>query len=299
MGHYAEEPEMPGRTSSLLISLVTSAALAAQVAAGQSHTRGAAARTPWGDPDLQGVWSSATRTPLERPAEFGDREFLTAEEVAKINARLARQIRDDEVAPSPRREGQTGGGPEHWYERGQVTSRRTSIIVDPSSGRLPALTPAAAERHDAEQQRHLTAASANDLGVWVRCIGRGIPGSMLPTGYNNNYQILQAPGMVAILYEMIHDVRVIPLDGRPHLSPAVKQWMGNAVGRWDGSTLVVETSNFRDEHVPVSPRDGLGSTTPALRVVERFTRIDANTIEYRATVEDPNTYANHGRPYSR
>jgi hypothetical protein len=274
------------RATLLLISVATSAALAAQAAAGQSH-----ARTPWGDPDLQGVWSSATRTPLERPAEFGDREFLTAEEATRINTRLARQARDDEVEPSPRREGQTGGGPEHWYERGQVTSSRTSIIVDPPGGRLPALKPAAAERHHAEQQRHLTAASAEDLGVWVRCIGRGIPGSMLPTGYNNNYQILQAPGVVAIFYEMIHDVRVIPLDGRPRLSPAVKQWMGNARGRWDGDTLVVETSNFRDEHVPISPRDGLGSTTSALRVVERFTRTNANTIEYRATVEDPNTYA--------
>ena len=114
---------------------------------------------------------------------------------------------------------------------------------------------------------------------------------MLPTGYNNNYQILQAPGVVAIFYEMIHDVRVIPLDGRPHVSEAVKQWMGDARGRWDGNTLVVETSNFREGHVPISPRDGLGSTTPALRVVERFTRIDADTIEYRATVEDPDTYA--------
>jgi hypothetical protein len=297
---------MPDRTPLLLISVVISTALAAQVA-GQSHAReaaaghapakagGVAARTPWGDPDLQGVWSSATRTPLERPAEFGDREFLTAGEAERINARLAQQARDDEVAPSPRREGQTGGGPEHWYERGHLTSSRTSIIVDPPRGRLPALTPAAAARHDAELQRHLAAASAIDLGVWVRCIGRGVPGSMLPTGYNNNYQILQAPGVVAIFYEMIHDVRVIPLDGRPHLSPSVRQWLGNPRGRWDGDTLVVETTGFRDEHVPLSPRDGLGSSTSALRVIERFTRTGTNTIEYRATVQDPNTYA---RPWT-
>jgi hypothetical protein len=114
---------------------------------------------------------------------------------------------------------------------------------------------------------------------------------MLPTGYNNNYQILQAPGVVAIFYEMIHDVRVVPLDGRPHLSPSVRQWLGNSRGRWDSDTLVVETTGFRDEHVPVSPRDGLGSSTSALRVIERFTRTAANTIEYRATVQDPNTYA--------
>jgi hypothetical protein len=293
----------------LASGVAASVALAAQVAAGQSQIAsgqshageaavgrrpadagGAAARTPWGDPDLQGVWSSAIRTPLERPAEFGTREFLTEPEAAQMNARLAKQARDEEAGPSPRREGQTGGGPDHWYERGLLTSSRTSIIVDPPNGRLPALTPAAARRHEGELQRHLAAAQAADLGVWVRCIGRGIPGSMLPTGYNNNYQILQAPGVVAILYEMIHDVRIIPLDGRPRLSSDVRQWMGQARGRWEGSTLVVETTGFREEHVPISSRDGLGSTSRALRVVERFTRTGANTIEYRATVEDPETY---------
>ncbi len=294
---------MPCRTLAFLtIPAIVAVALAPQVTWSQSGTRTAAgsssreeaarpvASTPWGDPDLQGVWTSATRTPLERPAEFGNREFLTDEEVAKMNADLAKQNHDDETAPSPRRAGQTGGGPEHWYERGRLASRRTSIIVDPPNGRLPALTPEAAKRHEAEQKRFLAPATAKDLGVWVRCIGRGIPGSMLPTGYNNNYQILQAPGVVAILYEMIHDVRVIPLDGRPQLPSTVRQWMGNARGRWEGNTLVVETTNFRDEHVPISSRDGLGSTTSALRVVERFTRTSANTIEYRATVEDPNTY---------
>ncbi len=276
-----------------------------QVAAGQSRAGeapigqapsgiGAAARTPWGDPDLQGVWTSATTTPFERPTQFGNREFLTDEEVAQTNVDLARRARDDK-AERPRREGQTGGGPEHWYEGFRLTSHRTSIIVDPPDGRLPALTPEAAQRHDAERQRFQAAASATDLGVWVRCIGRGIPGSMLPTGYNNNFQILQAPGAVAIVYEMIHDVRVIPLDGRPHAAPAVRQWMGHAVGRWEGATLVVETTNFREEHVPISPRDGLGSTSPALRVVERFTRTDANTIEYRVTVDDPQTYT---RPWT-
>jgi hypothetical protein len=295
---------MPCRTLAFpTIAAVVALALAAQITAGQSHARAAAgnssrkestgpvARTPWGDPDLQGVWSSAIRTPLERPAEFGDREFLTDDEIAKVSADLAKQVHDDETAPSPRRAGQTGGGPEHWYERGRATSRRTSMIVDPPNGRLPALTPEAARRHAAEQERFMAPASARDLGVWVRCIGRGIPGSMLPTGYNNNYQILQTPGVVAILYEMIHDVRVIPLDGRPQVAPVVRQWMGSARGRWEGNTLVVETTNFRDGHVPISPRDGLGSTTSALRVVERFTRTAANTIDYRATVEDPKTYA--------
>jgi hypothetical protein len=276
--------------ASWTIPALAAVALAAHVAASQ-----APARTPWGDPDLQGVWTSATRTPLERPVALGNREFLTDEEVAKANLDLARQARDDETAPSPRLAGQTGGGPEHWYERGRFAPRRTSIIVDPPNGRLPPLTPEAAARHAGEQQRFLAAASAGHLGVWVRCIGRGIPGSMLPTGYNNNYRILQAPGVVVIVYEMIHDVRVIPLDGRPHLSPAVRQWLGTARGRWEGDSLVVETTNFRDEHVPISPRDGLGSTTSALRVVERFTRTAADAIEYRATVEDPNTYT---RPWT-
>jgi hypothetical protein len=291
---------MPCRKLALLM-IPAVAVLEPQVTSGQSQARatavsspraeaGAVARTPWGDPDLQGVWTSATRAPFQRPVEYGNREFLSDEEFAKRDADLAKQARDTEAAPSPRRPGQTGGGPEHWYERGQNTSRRTSIIVEPSNGQLPPLTPEAAARHQDEQERFQAAATAKDLGVWTRCIGRGIPGSMLPTGYNNNYQILQSPGVVAILYEMIHDVRVIPLDSRPRLASTVRQWMGIARGRWEGNTLVVETTNFRDEHVPISPRDGLGSTTSGLRVLERFTRTGANTIEYRATVEDPNTY---------
>jgi hypothetical protein len=292
---YTAEVAPGARIQKFQVTASQSQARAAVRSSPRGEASGPAARTPWGDPDLQGVWTSATRTPLERPAEFGTREFLTDKEIATRNAALAKQARDDETAPSPRRAGQTGGGPEHWYERGRITSRRTSIIVDPPNGRLPALTPEAATRHEAEQQRFLAPASAQDLGIWVRCIGRGIPGSMLPTGYNNNYQILQAPGVVAILYEMIHDVRVIPLDGRPRLPSTVRQWLGNALGRWEGNTLVVETTNFREEHVPISSRDGIGSTTSALRVVERFTRTDANTIEYRATVEDPNTYT---RPWT-
>ena len=284
----------------VFLMLQAAAVLAPQVAASQPHATGAAIgpraataaapRTPWGDPDLQGVWTSATRTPLERPIEFGSREFLNDEEIVRINTDLARRARDDKQ-DRPAREGQTGGGPEHWYEGYRLTSRRTSLIIDPPNGRLPPLTPEAATRHEAERARFEAPATVSDLGVWVRCIGRGIPGSMLPTGYNNNYQILQAPGVVAIVYEMIHDVRVIPLDGRPQPPPSnMRQWLGHALGRWDGTTLVVETTNFRSDHVPISSINGIGSTSAGLRVVERFTRTAADTIEYRATVDDPGTY---------
>jgi hypothetical protein len=233
--------------------------------------------TPWGDPDLQGVWSYATLTPLERPASLAGREFLTAEEAA------ARDRAVTEDAPPP--PGDPGTYNAHWFDRGTVTAdRRTSLIVDPKDGRLP-LTAAARARlaERAAYQKAHPADSWLDRTAWDRCITyHGVP--PISTGYNNVYQILQTPGQVVIHTENIHDVRVIPVDGRPRLSDDIRQWNGSSRGRWEGKTLVVETSNYSDKtelRFPSSART---------KAIERFTRISEDVIDYQFTIEDPSLY---------
>jgi hypothetical protein len=249
-------------------------------------TRSAVKRTSWGDPDLQGMWTNNTATPFERPNDLAARERLTAGEIAEIQER--EQKRADQNNPS------AVSGPEHWYEhlRG-VRSDRTSMVVEPQDGRVPALTPDAQTRRIIGTTNRAEFYTWEDLSPWDRCITRGVPGSMLPTFYNNNYLILQAPGYIAIVYEMIHDARIIPLDGRPHLPTALQQWMGDSRGRWEGNTLVVEVTNFTDK-TPLHPVRGNASKvahSKELRVVERFTPLDADTIEYQFTVEDSKTFA--------
>jgi hypothetical protein len=248
------------------------------------------ARTPWGDPDLQGMWTNNTATPFERPTEFAGRDRLTDTEVAELQTRDTKRAQQNNPAGI--------SGPEHWYEHlGGGRSNRTSMIVDPSDGKVPSLTPDAEKRHVIGTVNRTDFRSWEDLSPWDRCITRGLPGSMLPTFYNNNYQILQVPGYVVIVYEMIHDARIIPLDGRPHLPETFGQWMGDSRGRWDGNTLVVDVTNFTDK-TPIHPVRGVASRVAhsrALHVVERFTRIDANTIEYQFTVDDPQTFA---RPWT-
>ena len=246
--------------------------------------RSAVSRTPWGDPDLQGMWTNNTATPFERPGDLS-KDRLTPDEIAEIQDR--EQKRADQNNPS------AVSGPEHWYEhlRG-VRSNRSAMIVDPSDGRVPALTPEAETRRVIGTTHRAEFDTWEDLSPWDRCITRGVPGSMLPTFYNNNYQILQTPGSIVIVYEMIHDVRIIPLDGRPHLSTGLRQWMGDSRGRWEGDTLVVEVTNFTDK-TPVHPVRGIASKvahSKDLRVVERFTPIDADTIEYQFTVDDARTF---------
>ena len=192
---------------------------------------------------------------------------------------------------------------------GRGPSGQTSLVVDPPDGRLPPLTPEAQQWADAVEalRRSERPGSWEDLSPYDQCITRGVPGAMMPGFYNHNYQIAQTPEYVAILIEMIHDVRIIPLDGRPHLGPALSQWMGSSRGRWEGQTLVVETTNFNDkirEFTGTAMRLPNGDPlirfygafgTPTLTLVERFTRIDANTIDYRFTVTDPATFA---RPWT-
>ncbi len=238
-------------------------------------------RTVWGHPDLQGIWNNATNTPLER---------MTAAE---------QQQSQRAMAPVRAATDGTGAG---WLEGGQAVEHG-SLVVDPPDGRIP-MTPAAVkrlvERENARRGRG-EADSWLDRNTWERCISRTLPTAMIPNIYNANYQIFQTPTYVAILVEMIHDVRIIPLDGRPHPGKDIRLWMGDSRGHWEGDTLVVETTNFNDRldggplqpsHVIQTGNRGSGET---LRLVERFRRLDARTIDYRFTVEDPATYT---RPYT-
>jgi hypothetical protein len=247
-------------------------------------------RTTWGDPDLQGVWNNSTTTPLERPSNLAGKQVLTAEEAAERDELAARN------ADAPPRPGDTGTYNDLWFDRGKSLTQ-TSLIIDPPDGRIPPLTPdgqkrATARADDRRKRGPDPADSWEDRNLAERCITRGAP--KLPGGYNNNFQILQVPGYVAILQEMIHEVRLIPLDGRPHINPDVRQWMGDSRARWEGDTLVVETSGFRDEIVNNSFNCCRGGGAN-LRVVERFTRTGADTIDYRYTVEDATTWT---RPWT-
>ena len=242
-----------------------------------------AARTAWGDPDLQGVWSYATTTPLSKPDSAGERTFLTDEEVLELADQQAR--RQDQ----PPRPGDPGTYNNFWWDRG-ISTGRTSLIIDPPDGRLPPLTPEAqkARAERAAYQRAHPADSYLDRSPTDRCIMyHGVP--PLPSGYNNTYQIFQAPGLVAILDENIHHVRMIPLDGRPHIPESMRLWNGDSRGRWEGNTLVVETRNFNDK---TRLRYGGGPDTHA---VERFTRVSEELIDYRFTITDPTVFT---RPFT-
>ncbi len=252
-----------------------------------------APRTPDGQPDLQGIWTNSTLTPLERPRDLAGKEFLTEQEALQRETRLREELSTD------RRDGgaETDVGRSYnelWRERGKVLLR-TSLIVDPPDGRLPPLTPEgqkqAASR--AEERRHRGPADSwLDRNLAERCLTRGAP--KLPGGYNNNFQIVQSPGYVMILQEMIHEARIIPLDGRPHVDKNIRLWMGDSRGHWEGDTLVVDTTNYRDQIVNNSFNCCPGSGA-SLHVVERFRRVDANNIDYTYTVDDPATYT---RPWT-
>ncbi|MCY4595919.1 MAG: hypothetical protein OXC19_14130 [Bryobacterales bacterium] len=234
-------------------------------------------RTAWGDPDLQGVWSYASLTPLQRPAAMGDKEFFTPKEAA------ARQA--GSTAERPPVPGVVGSYNSHWFDKGRVDpSLRTSLIVDPPNGRLPPLTSVGKARVQARSERlRDRPESWLNFPAWARCITyHGVP--PISTGYNNTYLILQTPDHVAILVENIHDVRIIPLDGRPYLDERIRQWNGDSRGRWEGNTLVVETANFSDKTEHRFP------SSKNLRAVERFTRVDEYTIRNEFTIEDPETY---------
>jgi hypothetical protein len=250
-----------------------------------------ARRTSWGDPDLEGIWTNATLTPLQRPPELASKEFFTPEEAVQFQRTRIEQTNADRPLPP----GQVGAYNDVFFERGTsiVRSRRTSLVVEPSDGRIPALTPDAQKKVEARQKREAASPADGPEDRWLteRCILFGATVPMLPEPYNNNYRIIQSPGYVTILVEMNHDARVIPLDGRPHLAAGIQQWVGDSRGRWDGTTLVVETTNLKFNH---QSRFGVGYlnglSDERLRVVERFTVTDANTLTYRATIEDSSVF---------
>jgi hypothetical protein len=256
-----------------------------------------APRTSWGDPDISGKWPSTAMvgTPMQRDEKLGLRNELTDEELAEREAQFARQSdldnADFELENAANTPGGAVGGPvsppPHWLERGEP-QRQASLLVDPPNGRMPPLTEQAQQRQAALReyaQSRGPADSYTDRSLYDRCITRGLVGSMMPVIYNNGVLIMQSPGYVTITNEMIHETRVVPLDGRPHVGSAIKQWLGDSRGHWDGDSLVVETTNLNDR-----ANVGIARQSDQVKVTERFTRVDADTLEYRVTVDDPLTY---------
>ena len=269
------------------------------IAWAQSATAPAAGpRTPWGTPDLQGIWDFRTITPLERPSDLAGKQVLTNEEAAKFEEQENRRLNRDLVDPKkggaiypPESEGGVVPYNEFWYDRGTtlVADKRTSLIVDPSDGRIPPLTAEAEKRAAArrEYRRDHPADSWEDRSLAERCIlGFNAGPPIVPGAYNNNVQLFQTPHYVVILHEMIHHARIVPLDGRPH--GTIRQWVGDSRGHWEDETLVVETTNFRK-------KSSFRGSSANLHVVERFTRVSPDTIGYEFTVEDSETWT---RPWT-
>ena len=293
-----------------LTAMVAVVSLAPVPASAQGRTAAAetstAPRTAWGQPDLQGVWDFRTITPMQRPVSLVGREFLTDEEVANLeqdvadrNARLAaRPAQRTTPSDSVDRgiDGAPGSYNNFWMDRGTrvIGTRRTSLIVDPPDGRIPPLTAEGQQRAEARQayQREHPADSWEDRSIYERCIlGFNADPPIEPRAYNNHMQVFQTPDHVVIFNEMVHDARIVPVTPRDPLPNGVRQWMGDSLGRWEGDTLVIETSNLHKEN-SFTGRQG---ATQNMRLVERFTRVDADTLLYEFTVEDPATWT---RPWS-
>ena len=300
-----EERKMSLRYRTAAFAVIAGLALMPLVAVAQTAEQ-AGPRTPWGHPDLQGTWDYRTLTPLERPVELGDKAFLTEEEAATLeqetvarNELLLNRASETTAASDQvdrRADGTPGFYNNFWLDRGTtaIATRRTSLIVDPPNGRMPALTEPArrranspeAARLEGVRRGRLPAASYEDLDAGDRCIQHAKAGPPLSTGgYNNNMQLFQTPDHVVILAEQNYDARIIPLDGRPHVSPQLRQWMGDSRGYWEGDTLVVETVGFNGKHDQIGRP--LLSSGENLSLVERFTRLDSDSLMYEYTVSDP------------
>ena len=278
-----------------IAAIAAVAVLLACVPAAGQQPNATPPRTAWGHPDLQGVYTFSTLTPLERPATVAAKETYTETELAELEERNARQREEREnAAPDPNRP--PGTYDLFWTsgEQGRLTGR-TSLIIDPQDGRRPPLTPQAQKK----REERIAADAARRIGedtlynswtdhpTYTRCVSRPMP--RIGQAYNHGVMILQTPTTVAIFYESMHDVRIIPLDGRPHLHPSVRQWNGDARGRWEGNTLVVDWTNFTEK------QEFAGAPQGTMRFTERFTRVDAKTINYQVTVTDPETWT---RPWT-
>lgn len=271
------------------VSIVSPAAgqgASSALAETNSSKRWSPPRTLNGQPDLQGIWTNATITPFERPKELAGKAFFTKEEAVEYEKRVLQGSNRDQRSTNAEAD-VAGAYNDFWFDRGSkvVPTLRTSLVIDPPDGRVPPMTveaqKAAAAREEVSRR---PPAGPEDTGLPVRCLlwpSAGPP--MLPGAYNNNYRILQTPGSVVILVEMIHDVRIIPLDGRPHLPATIRQWMGDPRGHWEGDTLVVDTTNF-------TSKTHFRGADENLHLVERFTRTSPNTILYQFTVDDPTAF---------
>ena len=265
----------------VLVALATVAL--APAAAAQS-----ALRTADGQPDLQGLWNFSTATPMQRPEELSGRAILTAEEAAEYEQALAERRRaGDSTSPTASLEARVSYEQAIWFEQGDTLERqRTSLVIDPPNGRIPAVRPDAAARGELTRLlRGRHAHGPEDRGVSERCLlGFNSGPPMTPSVYNNNMQLFQTADHVVILNEMVHNARIIPLDGRAHLPDGMRQWAGDSRASWDGDTLVITTANFLRE-------TAFGGSSANLRLVERITRAGADTLRYEFTVSDPTTWA--------
>jgi len=252
-------------------------------------------KTAWGDPDLSGIWPSTDMVgvPFERPENFGERNEVTQQEFdARLKQQQTRTEADAEttVSTAPR-QGDGTGPPSHWLEWGRA-SKQASLLVEPRDGRLPSTTPEAQRRAGSLKNTYVIVdgfAEAGELGPYDRCISRGPLGSIFPVIYNNGNQIFQFPGYVVIRYEMIHEVRVVPLDGRGHVSPKIRTYMGDARGHWDGNTLVVETTNLNGR-TGAQANGNLMMLSDEAKIIEKFTRTAPDSLQYEVTVSDPRTW---------
>src|SRR5262245_23510390 len=249
-------------------------------------------KTSWGDPDITGDYNNSDESgiPFERPDEYAGRtiDSFTPAELAK----MVQQRQQQTIERTPGLSEFPGAtSPMHWFENYYALNSRPWLVTDPSDGKVPGQTAEARQRQAARQAARKgrgPADSWEDLSLYDRCITRGIPGSMMPAIYGNSYQIVQGPGFVAIRYEMVHETRVIPLDSRPHVSPRIQSYMGDARGRWDGTTLVVETTNFAEA-------SAYRGASKELKLVERFRPVGPKTVEWSATLDDPRTWT---RPWT-
>jgi hypothetical protein len=255
-------------------------------------------KTPWGDPDLQGTWTSddCIGTPMNRPATFGNRLYYTEQELAE-RQKLIEKRHETDLVETVAPDAHVGTGPpSHWGESARRPCRQTSLVVDPPDGHTPALVPEALARPQGETAINNTpkADTYLDFSTYIRCITRGVVGSIYPVVYGNGQEIVQAPGYVSIMQEMVHEARVIPMDGRPHASANIRTYMGDPRGHWEGNTLVVETTNFLGG-MTAAGGNGWGTpTSEALKLVERYTRVGPDEMRYEVTVDDPKTYV---RPF--